>query len=203
MRLRWLVLLMLVPIVTPQLAMAAPIAFSANLDGPSEEPPNASPGTGFALVTIDPVAHTMDVSAVFADLIGTTTAAHIHVINGPGDANTSDTVGPVATTVPVFPGFPLGVTSGTYDQLFDMTDAGSYRPGFVTDSGSIAAAELALFDAIVTGRAYFNIHSTFAPGGEIRGFLAPVPEPASAGLVLLALVGLAVARSRLRRPELR
>jgi hypothetical protein len=35
------------------------------------------------------------------------------------------------------------------------------------------------------GQAYWNIHSTFAGSGEIRGFLVPVPEPSA-----LALFGL-------------
>jgi hypothetical protein len=44
-----------------------------------------------------------------------------------------------------------------------------------------------------SGRGYFNVHTTFAPGGEIRGFLVRVPEPGSLlllglGLVIVALV---------------
>ena len=102
-------------------ANASPIQFSAILTGPNEEPPNASPGTGLALVTIDPAAHTMLIDASFQNLLGLTTAAHIHVINGPADANLADTVGPVATSTPFFPGFPIGVTSGVYVNLFDTT----------------------------------------------------------------------------------
>ncbi len=95
-------------------AAAAPIVFFANLSGPNESPANASPGTGTALVTIDSVLNTMRVEASFLDLTSGITAAHIHAINGPGDANTSDTVGPVATTTPTFTGFPSAVTFGTY-----------------------------------------------------------------------------------------
>lgn len=175
-------------------ALAAPIVFAGNLSGPAEEPPNASPGTGTAAVTIDPEAHTMRVEAAFADLLAVTTAAHIHVINGPGDLNLADTVGPVATAVPFFPGFPIGVTAGDYDQTFDTLAAGTYNPSFITNSGGTTAlAEAELFEALFEGRAYFNIHSIQFPGGEIRGFLAQqVPAPASAGL-LAAAVGLLVA----------
>src|ERR1700732_86713 len=40
-----------------------------------------------------------------------------------------------ATTVPAFSGFPLGVTSGTYDHVLDLTSASSYNPAFVTMQG--------------------------------------------------------------------
>jgi hypothetical protein len=179
-------------------AAAAPITFIAQLDGPSESPPNASPGTGTALVTIDPVAHTMSVDATFADLVGLVTVAHIHVINGPGDLNLLDSVGPVATTTPTFLGFPAGVTAGSYNNTLDMTLASSYRAGWITDSGGTTAlAEAALFDGIMSGRAYFNIHSDVYPGGEIRGFLQPVPEPAF--LALLGVGGAALMAGRRRQ----
>ena len=108
--------IMLVPLLVAAMAgsaVAAPIMFSALLSGPAEEPPNASTGTGTALVTIDPVAHTLSVSVTFEDLISPSSVSHIHVINGPGDANLADTVGPVATTTPSFPGFPASVLAGT------------------------------------------------------------------------------------------
>jgi hypothetical protein len=178
---------------------AAPIVFTTFLSGPNESPVNASPGTGTAVVTIDPVAHTLQVDVIFQDLVAGNTASHIHVINGPGDTNTADTLGPVVTTTPTFTGFPTGTTFGTFHGLFDTTMAATYRAGFITDAGGIATAEAALFSGIVDGRAYLNIHSTTFPGGEIRGFLQPVPEPAS---LLLLGSGLALAVRR-RRAGLR
>lgn len=176
-------------------AFAEPLVFIADLSGGAEEPPNASPGTGAARVTIDPVAHTMRVEASFQDLMDAVTVSHIHVINGPGDANNADTIGPVATQVPTFPGFPAGVTEGVYDQTFNMTLDGSYNPTFLTNSGGTAAlAEAALFTAIIEGRAYLNIHSAMFPGGEIRGFFAPVPEPGT--MAALALGGFALMRRK-------
>jgi len=170
--------------------MAAPLVFTGFLTGPKEEPPNASSGTGTTTVTIDPTAHTLRVQVTFQGLTSPNTASHIHIINGPGDTNTLDTLGPVATTTPTFTGFPSGVTAGTFDGTFDTTQASTYRPGFLTDAGgTTAAAEAALFAGIIGGRSYLNIHTTVNTGGEIRDFLQPVPEPATIGILAVVLGG--------------
>ena len=89
----------------------APIVFTASVSGLNESPKNTSPGLGAALLTIDDILNTMPVEATFADLMEPNTAAQIDVINGPGDANTSGLLGPVATTTPTFTGFPGLTTS--------------------------------------------------------------------------------------------
>lgn len=70
--------------------------YTANLNGSSESPPNASPGIGTAIVTIDDVANTMGVQVTFSGLLGTTTASHIHA---PTTNPFTGTAG-VATTTP-------------------------------------------------------------------------------------------------------
>jgi hypothetical protein len=156
-------------------ANAAIITYVANLDGPSESPPNASPGTGATQVDYDNVAHTLHVHVTFSGLLGTTTASHIHA---PTTTAGTGTAG-VATTTPTFAGFPLGVTSGTYDNTLDLTLATSYNPSYVTaNGGTPATAEAALTTAIAAGKAYLNIHSQLFPGGEIRGFLVEASTPA-------------------------
>lgn len=169
-------------------ALASPIVYTASLSGPNENPVNASPGTGLATISFDPTAHTLRVQVSFSGLTGTTTASHIHCcITTPGG-----TAG-VATITPTFTGFPLGVTSGTYDLTYDTTLASAWNPSYVTASGGTnALAETALGVGLNAGTAYLNIHSSTFGGGEIRGFLVAVPEPSTWALTAgaLALGGL-------------
>jgi len=89
------------------------------------------------------------------------------------------------------------VTAGSYDRSFNLLDAASYNPGFVADhGGTVADAMNAFLVGLNSGTAYFNIHSSQFPGGEIRGFLAPIPEPATYGLMLAGLVALGTAARR-------
>ena len=174
--------------------IASPITYIANLDGASESPANASTGIGFATVIIDTVADTLNVSVTFSGLLGTTTASHIHCCTAVPDSGTAG----VATELPTFVGFPLGVTSGSYSSpTFDLTSASSYNPAFIAAAGgTVAQAEAALAAGMAAGDAYLNIHSSVVPGGEIRGFLVAVPEPATLGLVGLALGALLVLKRR-------
>lgn len=174
-------------------AQAAIEIFTATLSGAAESPVNNSPGTGLATVTFDTTASTMRVQASFQDLTSGVTASHIHCCTAVAGSGTAG----VATVTPTFTGFPSGVTSGTYDRSFDMTLAASYNPAFVTASGGTpAGAFAALLGGVESGRSYLNIHTLNFPGGEIRGFLAPVPEPQTYVLMLagLGLVGWAARR---------
>lgn len=167
--------------------------YVATLSGAAESPPVTSTGTGRVRVTIDDHDFTMRVQATFADLVGTTTVAHIHCCTALPVTGTAG----VATPVPSFPGFPAGVTAGSYDQLFDMTVASSYNPSFLAaNGGNTGAAFSALITGIADGKAYLNIHSTFVPSGEIRGFLAPIPEPETYALMLAGLAAVGVAARR-------
>ena len=142
------------------------LSFPVTLSGANENPANGSPATGSGFVQIDPATHQLHINVSFSGLTGPTIAAHIHCCIAP-PGNTG-----VATTVPAFPGFPLGVTSGSYDGILDMTQASSWNPAFiVANGGTTAGAESALVSGAVAGRAYLNIHTTTFPPGEIRAFL--------------------------------
>src|SRR5690348_3228381 len=165
---------------------AVPMTFVANLSGANEVPSNNSPATGVATVVLDTAAHTIQIGATFSGLLANTIMAHIHCCLASPLAPGVN-VG-VATTVPAFPGFPLGVTEGTYPlTLFDLTQPTIYNPAFVTLQGGIPQAEAALEMGIQNEETYFNIHTVMFPGGEerdfLRGVLVAAPEPTS--LVLL------------------
>lgn len=188
-RIRWVVAASAVALMATA-SHAALFSFEAFMDGPSESPPNASPGTGHATAVYDDVAHTLTVGATFSDLIGTTTVAHIHA---PTSAPFGSTPVGVAVTPGTLTGFPAGVTSGVYGPVvLDLTLAGTYTGGFLAlGGGTPAGAEALLISSLMENKAYFNIHSTVFGGGEIRGFF--VPEP---GTALLALFGVPVMMRR-------
>lgn len=183
-------------LIGASVAQANPITFVAHLKGASEAPVNTSPGIGSAVVIFDTDLHTLSIEVAFSGLLGVTTAAHIHCCTAaPGEGTAG-----VATQVPVFVAFPLGVNSGSYQHTFDMTQASSFNPAFVAAHGSLAQAELDLLSGSFAGGAYLNLHTNLYPSGEIRGFLAPVPEPDA--LVLLGLGLLMIGYCRRRRAAL-
>jgi hypothetical protein len=186
------VLILVAICCTPLCLRANIITFSAPLSGANENPAVVTPATGFTTVSLDTVTQLLMIDLTFTNLTTPTTAAHIHCCISP-----PDNAG-VATTVPAFPGFPLGVTSGTYDGVLDLTLASSYNPAFITaNGGTVASAEAAFVTGFENDMTYLNIHTTQNPGGEIRAFLTP--EPPSVALVGLALAAFWMVRRRAGR----
>ena len=145
--------------------------YTANLTGPAESPANASPGFGHAVITIDFDENVLEIETDFEGLLGTVTEAHIHAPTASVGIGVADP----ATQLPTFADFPEGVTSGSYENEFDLALASTYNPAFITSSGgTISTAYNGLADALNDGKAYFDIHTSAFPDGEIRGFLSYV-----------------------------
>lgn len=171
--------------------------FSTPLTGTQELPPNNSGGKGSATITLDDDAMTMRVQASFSDLSGNATAAHIHCCTAASGAGNASP----ATPVPSFANFPTGSTSGVFDQTLDLSVATNWNSAFInTHGGSVTSAFTALEQGLSDGKAYFNVHSSAFGGGEIRGTLtSAVPEPSTALLTMMGVLGVGAVSRRARR----
>lgn len=148
-------------------------------------------GSGSLFMEYDNDGHTLLINASWAGLSGNTTTAHIHCCTAMPNTGTA---GVALATGGILPGFPLGVTSGSYSRLIDLTLTTNYGGAFLTASGGTAAgAEARLISQLTAGTAYFNIHSSTFGGGEIRAFVTVVPEPTTWGLMALGLAAVGVA----------
>ena len=143
-------------------------------------------GSGTLSMQYDAGLHTLNIAATFAGLSGTTVTAHIHCCTALPNTGTA---GVALAQGNVLPGFPIGVSSGSYTRLIDLTQTNQYNGTFFSSSGeTAAAAEARLISNLASGNAYFNIHTTprFI-GGEIRAFVTAVPEPQTYALMLAGL----------------
>lgn len=156
-------------------AHALSTVFITTMTGAAEAPPNSSPATGYATVTFDDLANTVSVSESWSDLIGLATVNHIHVATTPGGVG--------------------GVVLGFSTFINTSPKTGSYADTFTLTPSAFNS----LFNSTVSGLAYVNLHSQAFPGGEIRGFLAPVPEASTYAMMLAGLAGLGIVIRRKKR----
>jgi len=133
--------------------------FQATLLGSNENPPNASPGQGLCTLTLNAAETQITVDLSWFGLTAPATASHIH---GPGGLGTN------AAVIFPFSGVPAATAGSIPEQSF-----------------AINATQVTwLFD----GYLYANVHTSTFPGGEIRGQLLLVPEPAAGSLLGVAAV---------------
>ncbi len=125
------------------------------INGTQEVPPVVTGGNGTIIGTYDDVTNQFNATITFSQLTGTTSAGHYHGPAAPG-ATAGVRIG--------FTNIPLGVTSGSFSPSFTLT----------------ASQETELLG----GLWYVNIHTSFRPGGEIRGQIYPV-APKSLDLTYL------------------
>lgn len=134
-----------------------------------------STATGAATVTFDDLAGTVAVNVSWNGLLGAAPFGHIHCCT--------------AT--------PFTGNSGVAIGFASLTNAAT---GSYTDTFTPSAATFAnLLAGTTAGQAYVNIHTpgTYG-GGEIRGFLAPIPEPSTYALMLAGLAAVAFVGKRRR-----
>jgi CHRD domain/PEP-CTERM motif len=138
---------------------------------PVTNPPNANPNPQTANILND-------------DLL----VAHIHR-------------GPVGTNGPVIFGFIGTPFNDNNPNDVVVTPFASGIGGTVTGRWNVGEGNNTMLSAeipnLLSGLTYINFHTIQFGGGEVRGQITPVPEPATLSLVLLGS-GLAL-RARLRR----
>lgn len=129
------------------------------IDGLQEVLPVVTPGFGDGVVDYDSDTNMLSWTITYSGLIGSPTVSHFH-----GAA-------------------PPGVNAGVQVDIAVLS-GGIASPMI----GSTVITELQEAD-LLAGLWYVNIHSTFRPGGEIRGQVVPAPGVTSI-LGLGALVAL-------------
>ena len=137
-------------------ASAQTVVLTANLTGANEPPiPGILTGAfGSATITVNLTTRTVTYMVNVFNLPSGVTASHIHV-------------GAVGIAGPVVVNFAPAVTSSNDFSFTGVVQDTAFvlRP----DQGIRSADDM--FQAILGGNSYVNVHSSVNPGGEIRGQL--------------------------------
>ena len=168
--------------LVPLAASAATTTYTFNLDATQQVPANTSPAAGSFQMMLDDVANTITFSSGSFGLVGAVNASHIHWapagFNGGVVYNllmNADSMGPL--------------------MIGPVALANSY--GFTGANKAIAGTLISAINATPSNY-YVNIHTTAYGNGEIRGQLAPIPEPGTYALLAIGLGVIGVAARRRR-----
>lgn len=174
---------------------AGTLRYTAVLTGDQEPTPVTTTAVGLGSLTVDTYAETysatLDVTGLslldLFDPLVVSPVGPVHLHNAPVGVN-----GPIAIAFPFWPtiysnaadGFSLAVTDQSFADAIALSGASLTFQDFLAELDS--------------GNIYFNVHTDFAPGGELRGALAaaPVPLGASHALLLTAVGAFGLFRSR-------
>ena len=137
-------------------ASAQQFTLTATLTGAGETPaPGLNTGAfGSATVIVDMTARTVTYSVTVFNLPSGVTASHIH-------AGAAGTAGPVVVNF-------APPTTASNDFSFNGVVLDT---SFVLNPNAGIRSADDMFQAILGGNSYVNVHSTVNPGGEIRGQL--------------------------------
>lgn len=156
-------------------AFATPAAaerIQAELVGYNEVPSISTAASGSLRAMISPDGQFIDYELSYANLQGDVQQAHIHI----GQEHTNGGVSAFlcrTTQAPAAPMCPPSTATG-------VTVTGTIRASDVIGPGGqlVAPGEIdELVAAIRAGAAYANVHSSVAPGGEIRGQIRASRRP--------------------------
>ena len=161
------------------LSLAQAQNFIAHLDG-AQDGGGTRMGVGDVSITLS--GTTLTLLGSFSGLSMPASAAHIH-----GPSLPISQGGPPAGVAVLYPlggVVTLGSTAGTISGTVNL----------VAGTGGFTLAQQ--LDQLNGGLWYVNIHDSTFPGGEIRGQILPVPEPATWALGGLGVLGLLALKRR-------
>ncbi|MDX2230010.1 MAG: CHRD domain-containing protein [Leptolyngbyaceae cyanobacterium bins.349] len=163
-------------------ALKEPISFVSVLTGAQEVPPVNTPAFGVAAAQLSgaPGQFVFNYVIRYTGLRGAIAAPFAHIHRGAFGTN-----GPIVHDLDGRSAF-AGTTEGTIVGDWRFDDAVSP----LTDT---------LAQDLLAGNAYFNIHTTFSPPGEIRGQIEAVPEPTTIAGLALAGAGISYLRRRQKK----
>ena len=170
----------------PMAASATIKVYSFNLSATQEVPTNTSTAAGSFQLTVDDTANTVSFSMAAFNFVGTVTAAHIHF----GLAGSNGSV--------VYDLYNLSIPASNNSDISGLIFFIPNSFGFATTSAKPVGLTLADNINAMPWSYYVNVHTTFKPGGEIRGQVAAIPEPGTYALLAMGLGMIGVAARRRR-----